>query len=369
MSSRLFVTGVAGTLALGLLAAPAAAEPAPVRFLGATTVPNALPFDGTTVGGLSGIDYDRRTGEYVLICDDRSALQPARFYTARFDVTAGGLGPVTFTDTEPLRRPDGSTYPKQGVDPEDLRVDPWTGRYYWVQEGERAGGTLADPSLRVATRDGGYAGELPIPDNERMTEGAGPRQNLALEGLTFAAAGSLLVSSVEGPLLQDGPEATPEHGSLSRITVQSRFGPVLAQYAYPQEPVFASPNPPGAFATTGVSSILAADPLDPTRFLVLERSFVTGVGNKVRLFEVDTKGATNVMDVPSLGNAKKLKPVRKRLLADLAAIPGSTLSTVDNVEGMTLGPRLPSGERSLLLVSDDNFAATQVTQLIALALP
>lgn len=51
------------------------------------------------------------------------------------------------------------------------------------------------------------------------------------------------------------------------------------------------------------------------------------------------------------------------LLADL------DLSTVDNVEGMTWGPRLPSGERTLVLVSDDNFHPQLVTQIIALALP
>jgi hypothetical protein len=41
---------------------------------------------------------------------------------------------------------------------------------------------------------------------------------------------------------------------------------------------------------------------------------------------------------------------------------------IDNVEGLTWGPRLASGERSLLLVSDDNFAAEEFTRFIALAL-
>jgi hypothetical protein len=65
--------------------------------------------------------------------------------------------------------------------------------------------------------------------------GAGPRQNLVLEGLTYAASGTLLASEVEGLLLQDGPEATTTSGSLSRITLQARTGPVLAQYAYPRK--------------------------------------------------------------------------------------------------------------------------------------
>jgi len=39
---------------------------------------------------------------------------------------------------------------------------------------------------------------------------------------------------------------------------------------------------------------------------------------------------------------------------------------VDNLEGMTWGPRLASGERVLLLVSDNNFNPAQVTQFLAL---
>jgi hypothetical protein len=336
-----------------------------VRFLGEQIVPNGLAFDGTTVGGLSSIDYDPRAGQYVLISDDRSAIQPARFYTAKFSVTAKGLGPVTFTGTHPFLRPDGKTYPplaqndpslpqnEQTVDPEEMRVDPWFGDYYWSQEGERTATTLIDPSLREAKRDGTYVRDLPIPANEKMLPDSGPRQNLVLEGLTFAAGGSLVVSSLEGPLLQDGPLATADQGQVSRITVQSRFGPVLAQFAYPQEPVFA----PGAGGSTGVSSILA---VDATHYYVMERSFVAGVGNKVRIYEADLSGATNVLN-KSLDGAK---PVRKKLVADLADYP---LSKVDNIEGMTWGPKLPTGERTLIVVSDNNFSASQVTQVVAFA--
>ncbi|RZQ65033.1 esterase-like activity of phytase family protein [Amycolatopsis suaedae] len=375
MPRRLTAAVLAGALALPLLATPAAADSGP-RLLGERIVPNGLLFAGTEVGGLSSIDYDRRTGQYVLISDDRSDRQPARFYTARIPVTRDGIGTVEFTGTTPLLRPDGTTYPPlrandpaapqnaQTIDPEELRTDPLGGGYYWSQEGERSASALIDPSIREADRDGRYRRDLPIPDGERMTATTGPRQNYGIEGFTFAAGGVLVASALEGPLLQDGPEATPSYGPLSRITVQGRFGPVLAQYAYPQEPIFATPNPPTAFANTGVTSILAENTWDPSRFLVMERSFVTGVGNSVRIYEVDTRGATNVLRMPSLKD-RKVTPVRKRLLVDLADVG---LSTVDNIEGMTWGPRLPGGKRSLLLVSDNNFSATQVTQIIALAL-
>ncbi len=58
-------------------------------------------------------------------------------------------------------------------------------------------------------------------------------------------------------------------------------------------------------------------------------------------------------------------PMSKRLVVDFDDLG---LSTVDNTEGMTWGPVLPDGERTLLLVSDDNFAEEEVTQLVALGI-
>ena len=40
---------------------------------------------------------------------------------------------------------------------------------------------------------------------------------------------------------------------------------------------------------------------------------------------------------------------------------------LDNVEGMTFGPNLPDGRRSLILVSDNNFDPLAFTQFLAFA--
>jgi hypothetical protein len=39
----------------------------------------------------------------------------------------------------------------------------------------------------------------------------------------------------------------------------------------------------------------------------------------------------------------------------------------DNIEGMAFGPALPDGRLPLILMSDNNFATTQTTQFIVLA--
>ncbi|MFI5808504.1 esterase-like activity of phytase family protein [Streptomyces sp. NPDC051561] len=347
---------------------------AQARLLGEKIVPHKLPFRNTTVGGLSGIDRDPCTGEYVMVSDDRSALQPARFYTARIDVDGTGVRSLDFTGTHPFLQPDGSLYPPAGagdgkvVDPEELRVDPWGCRYWWAQEGDRPNSSnapLIQPTIQLATRTGRYRGQLPLPRAYESTrEEQGLRRNKAVEAITFGDGGRTLTSVVEGPLFQDGPEPDLDHGALVRLTRQHRDGGVLGQFAYPLEKIFAESDPTSPWGPdTGVPAVLAF-PGDPGRYLVLERTWVAGSGFKIRIYDTTTRGATEVQNMDSLAG-QKVVPMRKKLVVDFHDLD---LSTVDNTEGMTWGPTLPNGERTLLLVSDDNFAADEVTQIVALGI-
>ncbi|WP_188135010.1 esterase-like activity of phytase family protein [Lentzea indica] len=311
---------------LGLCVTPAQAHNPEVRFLSEHVLPKGLVVGGTTVGGISGLDHDRRTGKWILISDDRVA---PRFYEGKLSRKG-----VEFTDVHSLVGPNGPYQPGT-VDPEDVRVDKWTGDLLWSQEGDRTPTTLIDPSVQFSRKDGSFKRGLPTPEDLKMKPESGPRQNQALEGLTFALGGTLVVTAVEGPLLQDGPPADENTGAVSRVIVQTRSGQVVAQYRYQQEPLFA------AGGSTGVTAILEKS---PGVYLVLERSFHSSFGNKVRLFEARPHGTT----------------LKKRLLADIGTFP---VSKVDNLEGMAWGP-----DGTLWLVSDDNFSASQVTQFIALAM-
>ncbi|TQN32801.1 hypothetical protein FHX37_2784 [Haloactinospora alba] len=379
----------AGALALSLTAAPqpASAEPAgdsPVRLLGSATVPHGTTVAGTTVGGLSGIDRDPATGRYLLLSDDRSRHDPARFYTADIDVSRDAPPEVDITGVRTLRAEDGSPYPPLGefaasgcaspdarcaregtVDPEEVRVGP-RGRVWWTTEGERSAEPRVrlHPQVRVADRDGTTTRRLPVPHLLRMSPAQrGPRANLTLEGMDLTPGGDV-VTAMEGPLLQDGAVPTPEEGAVARFTRTSGDGTVRAQYGYPVDPVPAAPDPAGGAADNGVSALLA-DPARPGEYLVVERAYVSGVGNDIRVYRADTTRAADIAGVPALEwGHRDPRLVEKTLLADL----GDTgLEHVDNVEGATWGPRLPGGERTLLLVTDDNFSTNQETQVIALA--
>lgn len=383
MIARSFTAAAVAALLTLVYPAEAAADDG-VRLLGEQLLPTGLEYAGTTVGGLSGIDRDPKTGSFVLLTDDRSAINPARFYTADIEVSEAGLGPIRLTGQHSLRRADGSTYPSAAewaaqpctesrvvcdrlapVDPEDIRIDPHGADVWWSQEGDRnPPRLLTDPSIRRAAPDGAALGELELPPNYHIDDnGKGPRANQGIEGFTFSAGGSRIASILEGPLAQDGPEATPEHGALVRLTVQDRHGRVRQQVAYPVEPM-AGPGP----GINSVSAILNAGSEDPERYLVLERG-VSAAGVTIRLFEVDLRGATDIAHIDSLTAGSGVQPTRKKLVADLGTLG---LRRLGIVEGMTWGPKLRSGERTLILVADDNFGATlgadTPTQVIALAM-
>lgn len=82
---------------------------------------------------------------------------------------------------------------------------------------------------------------------------------------------------------------------------------------------------------------------------------------------MDASGATDVSGLQSLAGAS-YTPVAKTLLLDLSTLQhdDGTPLALDNIEGMTWGPEF-NGKPTLVLVSDNNFGATQFTQFVALS--
>ena len=83
----------------------------------------------------------------------------------------------------------------------------------------------------------------------------------------------------------------------------------------------------------------------------------------MKIFQVSLAGASNIINNNSLiaSGTSGIIPAQKTLLFDLTDLN----IPIDNVEGITFGKTLPNGKRSLILVSDNNFAPTQFTQFLA----
>ncbi len=368
---RQFLASTSAVFGLGLTgcASTQAAAPVPrLRLIGEARLPHKLQFQGTTVGGLSGIDFDPVSGVYYLLSDDRSSINPARFYTARLPVSAGNLGEVELLGVTTLRQADGSPYPANGQgrqvpDPEAIRWHAPSQTLLWTTEGNAI--TLAQPALRQIRPDGTHLRDFALPAMFDFGLLTGPRINKTLEGLAITPDGRYAWIAMEAALRQDGPEPTPQDkGGPCRFTqIDIASGEIVRQIAYVPDAIPRTPIPPSADADNGVAEVLM---LDAHRMLVLERAYMAGYGpnnsTSLRLYLVDTRQGSDTLNLPALQSGN-YNAASKTLVADFSSFPG--LTRLDNTEGMTWGPTLTNGNRTLVFVSDDNFNPRQITQFLA----
>lgn len=340
-------------------------------FLSEKDIPFNQLFKGTTIGGLSGIDYNVASDRYYLISDDRSAINAARFYTARVIINNSKIDTVIFLSVDSLKTTDGLTYPnikqdpQHTPDPEAIRFNSNNKTLVWTSEGERivnANTTvLTNPSITIIDSKGKLLDTFLLPSQLKMTkEESGPRQNGALEGLTFADDFKTLYVNVEEPLYQDGPRAALSLNNAWIRIIKFNMGnrKPTAQYAYQLDPVAYPSNPVNAFQVNGVPDILS---VQYNQLLVIERSFSTGrLACTIKVFLVDLTDAEDISNNNSLITKPPLKPVKKTLLLNMDTLGIYT----DNIEGVTFGPDLPNGHKTLVFVSDNNFSILEKTQFL-----
>ncbi|MDB5199715.1 MAG: hypothetical protein JWO92_1678 [Chitinophagaceae bacterium] len=341
-----------------------------LKYLGEYIVPYNQSFKGTSIGGLSGIDYDPKSRLYYLICDDRSQINPARFYTAKISFTENGISNVEFVNVTTLLQPDGTPYPDRkkdpahSPDPEAMRYNPVTNKLVWTSEGERIVKNetiLEQPAITIINKEGKYIDTFPLPLQTRIyaTE-KGLRQNSVFEGLAYADNFKTMYISVEEPLYEDGPRAgLQQSAAYTRIIKYDATTHIPGeQYAYLLEPVGHAPKPANEFMINGIPDILS---IGKNKLLVIERSFSTGIqACTIRVYITDLSNASNISELKSLREQSFKYPAAKKLLINMDDLG----IYIDNIEGVTFGPDLPNGHHTLIFVSDNNFAKEQKTQFL-----
>ncbi len=340
------------------------------ELLGEITFPTGTLFQNTEVGGLSSIVYDARTGLYYAISDDRGDINDPRYYTLHIDVSDSSLdaGDISFVRVNTLLKENGQPFVPAEIDPEGIALTA-RGTLFISSEGIASASPPVDPFIKRFIRSGQQNGALVIPD-KYLPDGSavGVRNNLGFESLVFTPDQKYLVTAAESALAQDGPASDLGQESLARILLYDfATQQPVHEFVYVVGPVPEEPVPADAFRVNGLVELL---PLDNSgTFLAMERGFSVGAGNTVGVYEISLAGATDVLGYDDLydegtGTAVPFTPVSKQLIFDIESDFGLV---ADNLEGMTFGPTLPDGRQLLIIVSDNNFAATQFTQFIAVA--
>ena len=307
---------VAGAVAISApVIAGNGSKPPRLEFRGQAIIPTGTSFGGTVIGGLSSIAYDADAAAFYALSDDQGQfsppgqLSPARFYTLRIDLSDGHLNndDVQFTDVTTLLAPNGQPYPTASLDPEGLTLDQERRADRHVrghcQRRDSAPGCAgmgstarSSPTCRCPTRSCRRA--------RRMVCGRTSRSRRPPSRRTAA----ICSSAWRGALAQDGPAATVNGGSRSRILRYNlSSGRLDRQYVYVDDPVAEPPVPVTNFSVNGLVELL---PFNTQFMLAMERSFsvgAPGTGNTIKLYATDVTGADNVDGLDSYRRTQRTR--------------------------------------------------------------
>ncbi|MGW3566165.1 caspase, EACC1-associated type [Streptomyces sp. NPDC000941] len=316
-------------------------------------------FQGSEVAGLSALALADGSGRAYAVRDET----PAQIFTLSLGspgALPGKLNPRV-TDVQGIYKPDGSKF------------TTYDGEGLVVEKGGKTALVSSEkgPAIRrIRLSDGKQIGkDLPLPDTFYPPPRGVAESTRNVESLAVTPDGTLLYAGMEAPLLGD----EDIHGR-HQVRIERYRGSSGRHYEPDRQIGYQTEE--GLY----LSELVA---VGPDHLLALERGYIRGLGNGVRVYEVDLRGAANLTDTEPLAKDDSDRMAHKTLLVDLADCPPGDVRTdddqqnplLDNVEGMALGPaipaggkaRVPQGSRALYLISDNNSRSEQTTRLYALA--
>ena len=328
--------------------------------------------DGTPhnrFGGISGIDRIANTDDYLALTDrgpkDGAVSWQCRVHRLNIQIDLSSSQPVTvqLIDTVMLRDSRGCQFTGKATaistidsgscrfDPEGIRCTK-SGSFFvsdeygpCIVEFDKNGNWLRSPcvpqSLCVAIPSAGI--------EENTLNNCGRQANRGIEGLATGPDGKLLFGLLQSPLIQDCRRN--ELGGLDGLNCRLLAGD--ANDGFSKQFVYRLDS-----NSNKLCEILA---IDAQRFLVIERDGLIGAAAVFkRIMLVDLTYATDVSRLgalPADDLPEAIRSVEKSTLIDFLdpkyKLAGELFP--EKLEGLTWGPDLPDGRRTLIVAVDNDF--------------
>lgn len=332
-----------------------------LKFLDEYIIPKDLEVDGHLVGGLSDLDFD---GTYFYTISD--IPKNPIIYKFLMTIDNNQINSIDFVKATRIQNQTDTT--KNLIfDMEGINFNAQKNNYTVSSEGSIK--NKKNPFVADIDTLGNVLSFYEIPHYFASSNDKGLRNNGVFEGLSRSTDGLGFWTATELPMINDGPNPRLfKTKSPVRFTYyNSTSRQPESQFAYTLGRIRKAPLLP--FSMNGLSGILE---VSQDQFLVIERAFSAGHknrGNRILIYSANSKNSTNTLEIETLKSKinKTVIPAEKKLVFDFNSVRKNLKKGfVDNIEGISWGPKLKNGNRSLLLISDNNFSAysEQINQII-----
>lgn len=313
--------------------------------------PSEIKIKEKSVGGLSGIYFDPRSNKLWAVSDSRKD-----FYLLSGDLSPEAKSQNFWTISKVLEL---KRTPMKAMDLEGLSLFPW-GNFIVSSEGDQNKKPRVAPEILEFDLKGNFVRDYPLPKSlvpEPLGKAKlGVRNNLGLESLAISPDQKKMLVIPESFLRQDTEKKTLP---IFVYSLEEAWTLKLEkELSYP----FTAPKADKEDLMDPRSGVSEVIWWDQDRIFVLERSFTvstkTGVGFSIQLFEwsfKDPKVKKLVLDVnEKWGDWMKALKTKEPVF-------------VGNFEAMSWGPKTATGERTLWLMTDNNFSSGVPTVLLGLS--
>ena len=294
-------------------------------------------FQGLKVGGLSELFFDKSTGRFLALSDDK---KNHRFYELALKTKPDYQLEIK---KQIFLKSPGHKKLTINMDPEALALYG-EDKMFIASEGQQIYKIHEPTQIFTFDRKGVLKEAWPVPavfwpqGQTKQSPSFGQQENKGFESLTLDKKSNTLWTATERPLKQDLIFKNKFFVRLSAFDIKSKK--MLVQYPYPLE--------------GEKSGLVALKWIKPKMFIGLERAYKklknNGV-NEVDLFLIDCRQAR-----PAQTQIQLNKNVKSCLKYQLwSSSKNFAGGQVDNLEALALGPALPSQKQLMILASDNNF--------------
>tara|TARA_A100001391_G_scaffold203904_2_gene197635 strand:- start:331 stop:1515 length:1185 start_codon:yes stop_codon:yes gene_type:complete len=334
------------------------------------------------MGGISAIEYLGHDDQYLAMADrgpddgatayqcrvhrisihiDPLSKEPVRLQLLGSDRLVDCRGCCFVGDATAITE---STEFGHRLDPEGLRM-VGTDQFLVCEE--------YGPKILRFNHEGKSIDSIPVPsafciakpagtkNEENLNNESGRASNKGLEGLAISPDGSTITCVMQNVMLQDGQrdETGAPHGQYCRMLQIDLESGQTSQFVYRLD------HPDNV-----LSEILA---ISATEFLVIERDYKAGEEAVCKhIKRIDLAGATDISGLdrlPPSDMPEDIHPVRKTTYLDMLdpryGIGGVRMP--EKLEGLTFGPDLSDGRKTLLIASDNDFNLENASFIYAFA--